>query len=64
MIQTIFLGLWITIFCLVCVAVRRAVRERSRQCRHAQRQEIRRFTGDYSSHRRSRRHRTAYAMAS
>jgi len=51
MIETIFIALWICIFTLLCVAIKRALR----QCRHHQLRALRRFTRENLGSRRSRR---------
>jgi hypothetical protein len=60
MLQTIFIGLWVVIFALLCIGVRRALRQRAHECRQAQRQTMRRFTGEHFGRRRNRRRSVAY----
>jgi hypothetical protein len=59
MIETIFVALWIVIFALLCVAIRRAIRQRERASRHDHIQALRRFTGEVDRPRRRRRSRAA-----
>jgi hypothetical protein len=51
MLETIFIALWITIFVLLCMAIKRALRK----CRYHQIRALHRFTKENFGLRRSRR---------
>jgi hypothetical protein len=51
MIETIFIALWICIFTLFCVALKRTLRK----CRHHQLRSLRRFTRENLGSRRAHR---------
>lgn len=62
MIEAFFLAVWICLFAILCVAIRRALRQRVRECRHAQIRALRRFTHGESESRRRRRHQSEPAI--
>lgn len=65
MIETVFIGLWICIFTLLCMGIKRALRQRARECRHDQIRALRRFTHEEGLHpRRRRRHSIGYQTVS
>lgn len=55
MIQIVFIALWISIFVLLCIGIKRALRQRARECRQQQLRSFRRFTREYSDRPRRRR---------
>jgi hypothetical protein len=63
MIETIFIGLWIGIFGLLCVTIKQALGERARESRRNEIRSFRRFLGyQTSARRRSRRASSASAL--
>jgi hypothetical protein len=55
MIENFFVALWVCIFAMLIVTVKRAIRHRSRRCRHAELRALRQFTQE--NHRPHRKHR-------
>jgi cytochrome c oxidase assembly factor CtaG len=64
MIETIFIALWICLFIVFCLTLKRALRQRARECRIDQIRTLRRFTQEnLHSGRRHRRQSDAYQPA-
>lgn len=55
MIETVFMGLWVAIAILLCVTIKQALRQHSREVRRNEIRSYRRFLGHQGSRRRHRR---------